>query len=546
MIFFVAFLYLSPNEIASINPLKMKNYIFIKPGYLLLSLALLFSTAAWAQSDACCTRKAAVSIQSVKGDVLVSLFESLVFKTAINDCPLSVEKVILPSPGEGIKDWQDLVASYQLDYVFVGEHKGMEEGGESLKVNLIHVARLEILKSGEASWLHEEEAPNKIIELANAFQPLDNLIYDYEGMPLRAELKAEKQVIDIGKRMTISIAKLLHGNQPAKAWQSIFIKTKYGEIGNANPVGKEKLWTVNVGERPLELGYFAPKECKNLEEVITLYNTCDYNPMNQLAPDRAGPKQEIGRISFRVLCPSFTIDIVGKIEYKDESEDYTYQGTYDIKLIAQFRTTSNNDFHRLLEIEKIRGSYKYFFKKSNKKCPYTNNTVLNSSGPIKMIPTYGKRAILIFQKKNIFEEIVEIENFPMAEEFKVKATPPEGPGMLPSNSFLLLLSYDCNEIHSHSIGTPLCKPGSNNHTYPEFSGGIMLLAPLTETKGRKSWIAHMKKYNSFDTPFSMIEYSDKDLAENKKNRPNPPGAGEAPNTTVNLQWWIKKLGPGGV
>jgi hypothetical protein len=226
----------------------------------------------------------------------------------LTDCPLSV-LVHGPSP--------------YLAYAFQGEMVVDKQTDRyTMSVRLMDLHRGTTVKHGQISWrmpaskdaafasriVHE-----KVKELARTFQPLDDLLHEYEGMPRKAELEPEKDPISAGKTMTIELDNMRANTRRRKPqpWQRVLVKVEKGKLLNGTPQWDE-YWQFPVDNGSIELEYQAPDECKRKQtETITVFNTCTIDPESV----NVQPEEQIGETQFDVFC------LRGEFEFQSELKD---------------------------------------------------------------------------------------------------------------------------------------------------------------------------------------------------------------------------------
>jgi len=131
-----------------------------------------------------------------------------------------------------------------------------------------------------ARWKKGDNLFAIITEHALSF-PLNDFIFAY-GIPLSADLIPEREEIYSGERMDISVEQILHGSLIPPPWQRLFVTLKYGKLLNGVPHPiNEKMWRYEVGEFDSSvLKYQAPDECEDIQEVVTIYNSCEINTID--------------------------------------------------------------------------------------------------------------------------------------------------------------------------------------------------------------------------------------------------------------------------
>jgi hypothetical protein len=206
----------------------------------------------------------------------------------LSDCPLAIDI-------GGPKGF--------IDYLFRGSITGGGGSGQFvLKMQLVDNHRGNILKEGQISWTCTDEITcakslqDNIKTLAMTFQPLDDIIHDYERMPETCEIKPEKDPVEADEEISIQLSKIFDGKgNNSQPWQRLLVKAEKGKILNGKARDNYRVFDVNGGS--INLRYKAPEECKKTEETIFVYNSCDIDP-GQIG----NPEREISRHNFDIVC----------------------------------------------------------------------------------------------------------------------------------------------------------------------------------------------------------------------------------------------------
>ena len=302
-------------------------------------------------------------------------FESPVRENLWDECPIEITFKHI----DGLMDWYNLINKIdsiyykkvdplqiesqkkleELDYLIIGTitpekitgkteiwcEEGYEPGSEVCwGGNLIGSFRFKwelidnhhnkaVVKSLETSWdgeIHDymgyakpgdkKTYFDKITEVTKSVANLDEVINDYEQMPLSCKVKLEDDLdyVENGETIKINLNEINDfKGRTAKEWQYLMVKVDKGKITNGIPCrdcgrGDEEYKIFEVGDGKVEINYKAPDECKNQKEKIYIYNTCEHRVYKAEWSDSFNPKKEIANKEFDIICTR------GYIEYNHE------------------------------------------------------------------------------------------------------------------------------------------------------------------------------------------------------------------------------------
>ena len=269
-------------------------------------------TPAQRQPEGCCWRYVAQRLHtpprfSIERGDWGSVFTKREFGGGplLEDCPPRVDTVVDTHDGN-----HPSTTGTEPEYAFVGDLVVDEKTDQCrLSVQLVDLLHGAVVKREQASWripaspvagFAHKVVGDQMIEVARRFQPLDDILYEYEGTPRSAELQPEKDPIGAGKKMTIHLTNILadtRGGQP-QPWQRVLVKVEKGQLLNGTPQG-DREWNFPVGKGTIELKYQAPDECQRKQtETITVFNTCTIDPKSV----NISPEEQIASTTFDVVC----------------------------------------------------------------------------------------------------------------------------------------------------------------------------------------------------------------------------------------------------
>jgi hypothetical protein len=325
--------------------------------YLLLVLLILLPENTAAQT--CCLRT--IAVLPIGDTGLASAFESPLHR----DCAKSkchpydimslsgreelerlIDEIGRVSGASPDPQSQKILAEYlDLDYLFAGTLSTSEaEGSEAhytLRMQYFDHHHGQVVTQGHTSWTGSvSDGLDAVRTLALTFLPLDELMYDYERIPERASVDPEKSPIMAGKKMTIHLRDIVDKEgRSSQPWQRILVKAEKGEILNGTPQDGYRVF--EVGHGAIDLMYRAPEECRNQNETIFIYNSCNNDPRTVV---NFIPEQEIAREEFDILCDRWegTITYTEQVSgiYKEHKANRLYsmtlKATFDIKEAGEY------------------------------------------------------------------------------------------------------------------------------------------------------------------------------------------------------------------
>lgn len=234
-----------------------------------------------------------------------------------------------------------------VEYLFRGKiSSDKKKQNFTAIVELVDVPRNIIVKKQTASWSISKDPTTEIEagkQLAQGFMPLNELLYDYEKIPLIGEINVPGDEVGSGDKVVISVAKLRYKDNLPKWWQFIAIKVEKGKILNGDFL--EGYYYFQIGKNDIvEIDYLAPEGCKEEEEVFTVYNSCIFNYPN----DRASQtKDQIIQRKFPIVCNDDEYKFVLNYDLKNYTglrESYKLEG-YFISSGYQKRQTGEMPFN---------------------------------------------------------------------------------------------------------------------------------------------------------------------------------------------------------
>lgn len=264
----------------------------------LLGLLIVSSQGVFGQNSEPCRRLVAANNTSL--GQLNGGFNSVFHRAgvAMHAEPLWVEWMTL---GEGIQEVEDFLktGNNMIEYLFRCKiTPGNDRKSFSAVVELVDVPRNIVVKTASASWADNGAAEIRAGEqLANEFMPLNQLLYDYEKIPLTGEIFVPGDEVGSGDRTNITLKNLRFRQEVPKEWQYLAIKLDQGKIINAALIDGYYYLKIGPGGR-VDLVYEAPEECKDQEEHMEVHNCCIF----QESGIAEGKKDKIMEKDFDIVC----------------------------------------------------------------------------------------------------------------------------------------------------------------------------------------------------------------------------------------------------
>jgi hypothetical protein len=200
-------------------------------------------------------------------------------------------------------------------------------------------------------WRSDGTQDYMIQNLSRQFQPLEQLIRDYERIPEKCQVKPPQNEIEAGKTVTIQLTDLLDSEgRPTQPWQRVLVKVKRGKIlnGEARALSEEAYRVFKVGNGgTIDVQYQAPDKCENIEENLVVNNTCEKgeDPGQGFAP-----KREIGKKDFNIVCNRWSVELTFNKTVGGKEEmgtgltrelGWTYSAT--VKAVVELVKSSGSD-----------------------------------------------------------------------------------------------------------------------------------------------------------------------------------------------------------
>lgn len=246
-------------------------------------------------------------------------------------------------PGSKVKVGGNLLGTFRFKWELIDNHH-----------NKAVVKTLETSWEGKITDFMGYANPNdkttyfdKITEMTKQAGNLDEIIYDYEQMPLSCKIKLEddRDYVENGEEIKINLNEILdYKGRTAKQWQYLIVKAEKGKIINGKTHRGSKEYKIfEVGNGEVEIKYKAPDDCKNQKEKIIIYNTCEHRVYQAGYNDSFNPKKEIGNKEFEIICARGYIEYNHTFKFKmmELDANATVKGLIPIKMSKQPKDSKN-------------------------------------------------------------------------------------------------------------------------------------------------------------------------------------------------------------
>lgn len=248
---------------------------------------------------------------------------------------------------------EQLFAS-KMDY-FVTSSASVSDRGISATVTLLDHQHGQTVKSGTYSGGGDITVFVRGLTpwVDATFNPLDDIIYDYERKPQLSRLTLEgsgQATVQAGETVTIRLSEIFdHQGRPSQNWQRVYVKVEKGRILNGREKGDYRVF--EVGSGVVRVTYKAPDACRPDKDTITVYNTCYTSNNPDGSPMDVEPDKEIAKKAFDIVCDQWDVKItytesVGGSYQMGKDQKITvsrnYSGTFKarVKLVKSDRRTA--------------------------------------------------------------------------------------------------------------------------------------------------------------------------------------------------------------
>jgi hypothetical protein len=152
------------------------------------------------------------------------------------------------------------------------------------------------------------------------FKNLKEIIYDYEQIPVKAEVIPAKKSIEAGDKTKIKLRLYDDKGEHPKHWQRIMVEVKHGTLENGvgciNSDCPENRYAFMCDDGEIELEYVAPSDCNITSDNIKIYNTCQTRHPSVVRLGVLGDEKDlIGEGDIEITCNNARLTI----EYEENA-----------------------------------------------------------------------------------------------------------------------------------------------------------------------------------------------------------------------------------
>jgi hypothetical protein len=389
------------------------------------------TTAIYGQAEPdCCLRTVGTIVQvtytgteeggSFSAGALENTVDSQHLSPALCDCPLRVDFLSI----EGVAELRKLVEAISatmgvppehvdplsdFDYLLKGTaNRDSTTGVYTLTLSLVDHVHGQVVRKGQTSWhLSKDESLaeslEKVRDLSRRFRPLDDVLHQYEGKPVSARLKPEEEVIGTGQEMQISLSQIRDSyRKAAKPWQYVVVQVEKGELTNG--IIQFESYRFHVGDGQVTLAYKAPDECKDQTETITVYNSCQSEP---LPAGNIVPEDKIASTQFKIRCIRGTFDFLWKGTTEGRAGGITIVNKYAESGKVPFKVKWKEGVGTFEAKEEVRGEFSVTSPKFSYREEYTATHVLK--GEVQAAETDSPQLKVYWERHVSGEEIPQCE-----------------------------------------------------------------------------------------------------------------------------------------
>ena len=109
-----------------------------------------------------------------------------------------------------------------------------------------------------------------------ADKPIENLLWQFEQTPKKCQISPEEISIKKAETKEITLTDFSGQTGPSKPFNRIVVKVEVGEILNGEKLSSDpKARVFKVGNGIISVNYKAPDSCKEDEDTLYVYNSCD-------------------------------------------------------------------------------------------------------------------------------------------------------------------------------------------------------------------------------------------------------------------------------
>jgi len=324
--------------------------IFISVITLLMSLDVAFSQP---QCDGCSRRYIIENISSDAGELNEQSIKNHLNSTVITPCFHAL------SSGEEIPaEFKPMMKPRPHEYYFLISYE------EGMKGEIKSKLQIDLFFNGSPeehvrTWTTETDNPNAKYTLhknrmfmnddavLRRFYPMElTVLNDFEKQPYTCDIKPEKETVNPGEIINVEITNIkdIEGVD-SREFNRLIVQSPDGEILDGTPLAADNdLKAFRVGDGTVKFRYRASESCRQPENIIFVYNSCDILNEELWPLAISGMQDKIAEKKISLLCAdwsgtvSFTIRSSSEDTETDpgvtitEKKDFVSQGSVSVDL----------------------------------------------------------------------------------------------------------------------------------------------------------------------------------------------------------------------
>lgn len=190
--------------------------------------------------------------------------------------------------GDLIKPLNYKIPEYAFEVVFRNSVTGEKDEHGKLAKSTLTIAlyydgdERELVKTwrtvGSLPWINSHY--QRMFKNADAQmrqeKPIQNLLWQFEQTPIECKISPKEISVKKNETREIILTDFNGQNGPSKPFNRVVVKVEEGEILNGEELSSDsKARVFKVGNGIISVNYKAPDTCKNDEDTINVYNSCD-------------------------------------------------------------------------------------------------------------------------------------------------------------------------------------------------------------------------------------------------------------------------------
>lgn len=141
------------------------------------------------------------------------------------------------------------------------------------------------------------------------------LLWEFEKLPVQGTIIPEKNSVIPDESINIKINNFKdRKGRVSREFNRILIHAEHGTITNGAFTFDLKAKAFRVGNGEIIAEYHTPMYCDHLEDIITLYNSCDINNTKDHPLENTEKHKALATKKIKIMCPPGTIHFLGGYE----------------------------------------------------------------------------------------------------------------------------------------------------------------------------------------------------------------------------------------